>query len=219
MKIQLAFLVDCTEFMTEYIGSVLTVLDDVLARVHAENPGIEVQFAFVGYRDFLDPIPKVVDFADVQSVKTALYAVKAAGGGDICEDVHSGILRVARLSWDRNAHVRSIFHIADAPSHGSAFHVENLSDDYLDSPDEITEIITEDIAMRNIHYTFGRINWTTDVMSDAFRDIYMTCTRMGSRAFFSELPVASDESMRRALYETIAIPISEYRSLRASRGG
>ena len=47
--------------------------------------------------------------------------VRASGGGDGPEDVHGGFEAAGGLEWDLDAAKRVLFHIADAPAHGSRF--------------------------------------------------------------------------------------------------
>jgi len=51
------------------------------------------------------------------------HAWKCAGGGDVCEDVFSGLQKVGQLSWNTQpGAARALYHVADAPCHGARFH-------------------------------------------------------------------------------------------------
>jgi hypothetical protein len=209
MKLQLAFLVDCTLSMKTYIDNLVACLETVIDKAIDENPEWTVECALIGYRDFFDPIGPTIDFKkNIRAVRDALSTIEALGGRDTCEDVHSGLIRTAHLSWDRFAASKVIFHIADGPAHGIKYHAPDVEDDYPNISNDLCDIMTEDLAMRDIHYTLGRINYTTDIMSDLFRDAYVKCVQFGSLARFSELPVTTSSEMETALYKTISLRMS-----------
>ncbi|CAG8797755.1 8074_t:CDS:2 [Cetraspora pellucida] len=73
------------------------------------------------------------------------------------------------MTWS-NA-TRIIIHIGDAPPHGRRF--TNLFDDYPDGdPNGLTaESVLKKMQLKKILYYFGKINNSTDVMINVFREI------------------------------------------------
>lgn len=60
---------------------------------------------------------------------TCLHCLLAAGGADEPEDVFGGLEQLSKLEWRTTpAGCRQIYHIADAPCHGTQYH--DLLDDY-----------------------------------------------------------------------------------------
>jgi hypothetical protein len=83
---------------------------------------VKLRVAFVAYRDYEDDsVTEKCEFTDQLSTFTqALSKVDAIGGGDVAEDVFSGLQSIASLNW--TSQNRLLFHIADAPCHGCRFH-------------------------------------------------------------------------------------------------
>jgi hypothetical protein len=100
--IELAFLVDATHSMTNFLQAVadqcIAIADDT-SRTHGR--GCELRVAFVAYRD-LNCIVNVesLDFTtSLGAFKTFVRGVGVEGGSDICEDVFGGLERLGQLSW------------------------------------------------------------------------------------------------------------------------
>jgi hypothetical protein len=128
-----------------------------------------------------------------------LADTEAFGGRDLCEDVHSGLIRTAHLAWDRGADVRSVLHLADAPAHGRRYHALNIDDDYPNVSDDLDEIMFEDFAMRDIHYTFGGLSTTTFIMSDVFRDVYRKAADLGANVDYRDMDALGRRGMETAV--------------------
>jgi hypothetical protein len=60
-------------------------------------------------------------------VRQRILGVSAQGGADTCEDVAGGLAQLAAIPW--RGDVRVVFHVADAPPHGMAYHAPHVSDD------------------------------------------------------------------------------------------
>jgi len=128
--------------------------------------------AFVGYRDYGDrnryieyPFQTPIEFVKL------LNTIRFEGGLDTAEDVAGGLVCVDTLKWD-DAEFKEIIHIADAPAHGNKFH--ELKDDRFPKGDPkgidplgYIHVFSE----LGIHYTFIRINESTDTMIDQFQSV------------------------------------------------
>ena len=84
----------------------------------------KMRLAVVAYRDFCDTIRiEKHEFNEkIEDFDKFLGNLKATGGGDGPEDVFGGIDAALNLSWDPQCGTKVIFHIADAPCHGTDFH-------------------------------------------------------------------------------------------------
>lgn len=129
----LAFLFDTTSSMQPHIDLIKHKVMSIAEGIGAEYPECKLRVAFAQYRDYDDTEDCAsCDFTrsfqgSGSTFVTALSRVRAIGGGDIPEDVFTGLERLASLSWE--ASNRVVIHIADAPCHGTQFHDLNLADD------------------------------------------------------------------------------------------
>lgn len=122
------FLVDATGSMADEIERLKANMISVAAQI-GELPGTpDVRFALTTYRDRGEEyITRTVDFTgDVEAFTDELRAVVADGGGDEPEALNEGLAAALdETSWRREAAVRLLFLVADAPPHL----------DYADGPD------------------------------------------------------------------------------------
>lgn len=164
-RVDAVFLLDCTGSMGSHIRAAKEGIFKIQSNLKREFPEAKLRSSFVGYRDYGDGNPEVLDFtADVSEFSTLLGSVVARGGGDFCEDVFGGFERLLQLNW--RSKNRLLYHIADAPCHGRSYHESKYSDDYPNNDTAKTEGTRfmkafSDLGMK---YTFCRINNTTDTM-------------------------------------------------------
>jgi hypothetical protein len=159
---KVCFLVDCSSSMRPWGDDVKTQMLNMI------EPYMLI--AFVGYRDYGDrnryieyPFQTPIEFVKL------LNTIRFEGGNDIPEDVAGGLVYVDTLNWD-DAEFKEIVHIADAPAHGTKFH--ELADDRFPKGDPRRINPLEYIhafSEMGIHYTFIRINESTDTMIDQFQ--------------------------------------------------
>ena len=168
---QIAFLMDCTSSMQPYINEA----KDTILRLHNKILSMfgkaVVSFAFVGYRDYNDKPPVIVDFTSAEIFKTNIQTVKASGGADTCENVYDGLDKLSKLGWNKYIPTKLIFWITDAPSHGVFFHgKKSASTTYdsqpnFDSEGKHTKKLLQYICLHcNIDIFFLKINNDTDTM-------------------------------------------------------
>jgi hypothetical protein len=120
--IDVAFTVDATGSMGDEMNYLKTELNDVVARVKEDNPGVSVRIGLVFYRDQGDAYV-VRSFPFTDDINEALKNINdqyAAGGGDYPEAVHSGLATaIDGLDWSVEARSKLNFLILDAPPHYS----------------------------------------------------------------------------------------------------
>lgn len=168
--IKIAFVLDCTASMGYWIRTAKTKITEIVGNVLADHPDADIQIALVAYRDYDDEERMVIrDFTTPDVIREVLGTLNAVGGDDEAEDVAHAIQQCTALSWD-SADVRLVFHIADAPAHGLAFHSPSVSDRF---PDGDPEGLDPRVSMRAMStsgfvYTFVKITSATDTMLDAF---------------------------------------------------
>ncbi len=131
VRVKLAFLVDCTASMGPWIEAVKDRIEEIVETTQREHSEADLQFrvGFVGYRDYGDETPReIIPFTTVEEFLAKVRRVEAIGGDDIAEDVAGGLLSTQKaLDW-RDADVRTLIHIADAPPHGVKYHAPHISD-------------------------------------------------------------------------------------------
>ncbi|KAL4442370.1 hypothetical protein ABPG74_005711 [Tetrahymena malaccensis] len=146
----LMFIVDCTQSMDQWISFVKDKIQDIVRSVHLAFPSFTFRYSFIGYRDFGDK--KVENFSfsnDLQQFQNHVSKIKASGGGDIPEDMISGLKDGLDQKFESN--VKTAFMIFDAPSHGKKYHDENIKDDH--EPKETIEQYIKQYAQKDIYMT------------------------------------------------------------------
>ena len=174
MRIDLAFLMDCTGSMERWIqaakNQITKIVDDTIAQ-HGHD--IHIRVGFVGYRDYGDSERFVIrDFHEPTFVLQEIQDVHAEGGDDAAEDIAGGLQHLKDLNW--NADIKLIVHIADAPPHGLSFHSPRISDRFPQGdPTGINPMhLLFYFSTQGYDYTFVRINASTDTMIDQFHNCY-----------------------------------------------
>jgi hypothetical protein len=123
-----------------------------------------------------------------------------------------GALSVAAdLDWQ--AATRMIFHIADAPCHGTQFHCFGERGDSHPGGDPNglrPETLLPALQQKGVMYKFGRINNSTDKMVNEFNRI------MGGSGFVETIEIKDAASMMRSV--TTSVTDTMYTSLSSSFG-
>jgi len=140
-SIEVAFMMDCTASMSEWIVAakvrVIEIANTVVDSLRKSNPGTSeeklsshVKMSFVAYRDWneigntYDPPGMVEVFplsSDIASLRSFIGNLSAGGGGDGPEDIAGGLRCLRRLHWSKNSS-KCVFIFADAPCHGLQYH-------------------------------------------------------------------------------------------------
>jgi hypothetical protein len=210
INVKVSFVMDCTASMGPWIDQAKTRMVELTDQVRKEHPTANILVSFVGYRDHGDAEPVIVyPFQSGERLMHTIRNVKAEGGDDIPEDVVLGLQCALYQDWS-DSDVKMLFHIADAPAHGTTFHAVGLSDRYprghpqgLDPRDFV-----EKMSFLDIHYTFVRINDSTDTMVEHFHNCY---TRGGSFRVVDLSTQQNDPTaLRNSLSETITQCITQH---------
>lgn len=175
-KAQIAFLVDCTGSMNNCILHMknITCLQNHIHHIISDSV---IEFAFVGYRDYGEEMPPVVDFTtSALNFQHLVQDIIAYGGSDICEDVYSGLKNVTyKLSWNTKVPTKIIFFLADAPTHGNFFSDGAVYDDNDPTHDfdgnRTSKILHDMYYNKNIKMIFMRLNGSTDQMILTFNKL------------------------------------------------
>lgn len=171
--LDLAFLVDATGSMQSIINMVKEQIKEMAAGVEQAYPDVKLRVAFVAYRDYEDDlVTERCEFTDQFSTFIqALSKVDAIGGGDVAEDVFSGLQSIASLNW--TSQNRLLFHIADAPCHGCRFH--NGVHDEFPQGDKFGRRIEDLLSSLRMDckitkYFFCHLNESTEKMVREFKN-------------------------------------------------
>lgn len=176
-NIAVCFMVDCTYSMQSYIDGVKTQIGRVVQRYHKLHPDSSLYFAFVGYRDFDQPVFSVKPFtSSLPEFISFVGTVSADGGGDQCEDVVGGLNEATNLDWEcaGKGSSRILVHIADAPAHGSEYN-GGCGDNWADTPtpnakSKDASPFLKALRAANVHYFFFRVNSCCDAMVEKFNE-------------------------------------------------
>ena len=177
VTLDLLFIMDITESMQDLLDETRDSIKYILDKIKRDSPGIDVRFAYEGYRDFADLKEGekyyTVDFeTDMDVFKKQLENIVAKGGGDDAEDVAGGLFAGYNMSWRSNA--RYAILIADAPGHGSKYHDKEVEDDYPkgDPNGLVLEDLMKKYVEKNINLCLTTITDYTDIMFKAMINSY-----------------------------------------------
>lgn len=174
INVKVCFVMDCTASMEPYIHQAKTRMVELVDNVRDQHPRAHILVSFVGYRDYGDEERMIViPFQTARDTMAQIQGVQATGGDDTAEDVANGLERALHQDWSE-CDVKVLFHIADAPAHGSTFHDMKVSDRYPSGdPDGLDpRDFVERMSFLNIHFTFVRIHDSTDTMIEEFYNCY-----------------------------------------------
>mmetsp|Transcript_26853 Transcript_26853/g.29279 ORF Transcript_26853/g.29279 Transcript_26853/m.29279 type:complete len:670 (-) Transcript_26853:21-2030(-) len=172
-SLDIVFLLDCTGSMSSYIEATKTNITEFVTNIKSLHPGVSLRLAFIGYRDHCDKEERlaVMRFTlNIEEFKTMVGSQVAKGGGDDAEDVLGGLHVVRALEWE--SETRILYHIGDAPCHGSEYHSASCSDDYPQG--DPNGLMPGDILLglkaNKVQYFFGKIKDKTDIMISKFNE-------------------------------------------------
>ena len=177
VTLDLLFIMDITESMQDLLDETRDSINYILDKIKRDSPGIDVRFAYEGYRDFADLKEGekyyTVDFeTDMDTFKKQLENIIAKGGGDDAEDVAGGLYAGYNMSWRSNA--RYAILIADAPGHGKKYHTKDVEDDYPkgDPNGLVLEDLMKKYVEKNINLCLTSITDYTELMFQAMIKSY-----------------------------------------------
>lgn len=171
-QVDLAFLIDCTGSMRPYIEGVKDQIVEMVTRIQATCPDLELRVAFVGYRDLMNSSEHftILQFtSELDEFYEFVADTKPIGNWDTCEDVAGGLEHAVQLEWKLPTKV--LVHVAESPCHGAEYYnIGTESDEYpagvgIDIPGVLAEL-----DYMEIQYSFLRINGSTDMMITKFNE-------------------------------------------------
>jgi Mg-chelatase subunit ChlD len=115
--LDIGFLVDATGSMGDEMTYLQSELKDIVRRVRAIEPDLDIRLSVVFYRDRGDEfITKSLPFTrSVDEAVSFISGTSAGGGGDFPEDMNAGLEAMMRQRWSRDAVPQMLFLLADAP--------------------------------------------------------------------------------------------------------
>jgi Mg-chelatase subunit ChlD len=115
--LDVGFLVDATGSMGDEMTFLQSELKDIVRRVRAVEPDLDVRISVVFYRDRDDDfVTKALPFTRrVDDAVSFIAGTSAGGGGDYPEDMNAGLEVMMRQGWSRDAVPQMLFLLADAP--------------------------------------------------------------------------------------------------------
>ncbi|EAS04311.1 von willebrand factor type A domain protein (macronuclear) [Tetrahymena thermophila SB210] len=129
--VDVVFCCDTTSSMSSYINKCKDTVNQIIKNIldKTQGEGISVKFGFVAYRDHPPQDNSYLtcsyDLTSEDEIKQFIQTLSAFGGGDYPEAVMDGLYVSAKhMSWRDSTHIpslRYIFHITDAPPHGSEY--------------------------------------------------------------------------------------------------
>jgi len=174
--VDICFLLDCTITMEPWRKEVQEDINSIVEEVSKEYSDCTVKLAFVGYTDY-ECKQKLYTFdftTNIESFKKYVSSIVCEKSLDYAEDVVSGLEAVIDLKW--SAQEKIMFHICDAPCHGSKYH--NFSTWFSSSdrfpqedPTDRLKAVFAKFEQLRLKYCFIKINSSTDIMINKFRDM------------------------------------------------
>lgn len=119
-KVEIAFVVDATGSMGDEIEYLKEELGDILAKIPAKDPSVDLHTAAVFYRDKGDDyITRLQAFSKgIGSTVEFIKKQAAGGGGDYPEALKEALEdATGKLEWSADARTKIIFLLMDAPPH------------------------------------------------------------------------------------------------------
>eukprot|EP00484_Ammonia_sp_Unknown_P030045 CAMPEP_0197025488 /NCGR_PEP_ID=MMETSP1384-20130603/5811_1 /TAXON_ID=29189 /ORGANISM="Ammonia sp." /LENGTH=1044 /DNA_ID=CAMNT_0042454023 /DNA_START=14 /DNA_END=3148 /DNA_ORIENTATION=- len=127
-NVDLCILSDVTDSMTPWTKQVRRGIRQIVNELKGTFGIGKLRLSFIGYRDWDDDgnndgyprIEKLQFTTDITRFEQFVKECKSVAGGDAAEDVLGGIQETLKLSW--KAPIRVVYHICDAPAHGTMYH-------------------------------------------------------------------------------------------------
>ena len=189
--LDLCLILDATVSMKKYIEQCQETLLKIFDQAQKISGGV-VRVAFIAYRDHglrnqFEPLDFKSEGEELEELRAFIAGVKAStillpgSAVDPPEDVAGAFEQVKNFTWKSNT--RLIFHVADAPCHGTQYHDSRWSDNFpRGDPKFDPEESIKFFAKNRIDYYFLRLDDYTDIMCDKFQRAYRDA--VGTRGNF-----------------------------------
>jgi hypothetical protein len=211
-QVDVSFIVDCTYSMDEWIKYLKNDIDPIIQTIHNKFPSFTVKISFVGYRDY-DETPQYEVLKFTQNTKVFskfLDSISAVGGGDVAEDIFTGLDQCSKLDWSGDLRIAML--IADAPCHGREFHdMGHGADSYYLKPHKYgftTEKLFNELKMKQVlKFYMLRIFPSTQKMERKFKKIFDDPS-VGSELIVQKL--STPDKMNTIIIESISESIDAF---------
>jgi hypothetical protein len=167
--IDICFCCDTTGSM----GGYLSASKDAIKAICDSVTSCNVLFGFVAYRDHppedTSYVTQTFDLTNYSGIMSFVNSLSAGGGGDFPEAVMDGLFdSINKMSWRENSN-RYIFHILDAPPHGTKYY-SGATRWPSGCPCGITiEMIGRKLKDNKIKYKLLKIGSDLNIMESIFR--------------------------------------------------
>jgi hypothetical protein len=201
--------------MSGHIAAMKNYITLVARSVNEFYPDVPLRLAFVGYRDHCDGDDRLAVFRfspDISAFQSFVGSQGAKGGGDGPEDVFGALSVASSFEWQ--AATRLIYHIADAPCHGTKYHSSNMGDGNPNGdPHGLqAEDLIRDLILKKIQYNFGEMNSSTTQMIRIFNEI---AAKNNSPNYITTFNAANSATMMTSV--ATSVTASMYTSISSSK--
>jgi hypothetical protein len=179
--VHVCFMTDINHTMKNHIGALKDQFETILDDVQNQYPTSVIEVAFVGYSAVLD-IPS--DYFEPFTTNRKLLQRKMKNGNVSfgfsreCRMVVEGYTMVSNLNW-RFAN-RIMFHMGNAPAHGSRYHDDAVDDRFkYGHPYWTLEEQVEKVAAMEIDVVILKISKTTTIMEKIMQESYQKIREHG----------------------------------------
>lgn len=170
--IEIGLVLDITGSMQNWIDrakeTIIEIIDKVVKDSEEEGKVVP-KISFIGYRDHFDADRFLVKpfTTNVDDIKEFISHAEADGGYDNPEDVVGGLKLCLMQDWSQMAG-KKVFFIADAPCHGTKYHVSREGDEYPEgSPDGLVlEDLMQEFAEKDIDFNIVKLDNCMNKMVD-----------------------------------------------------
>ena len=213
--LDLLIIIDITGSMEQYMNEVREKLKENIDNIQKKCPGLEINFGFIGYKDFFD-LNKGCSYVDIDLtleynlIKKKLDNVKVGGGGDTAEDVAGAIEMALKKSWKSNAKYAVL--VSDAPCHGKKYH-NNEVDDFPngDPKNRDIEKMIAKLANNNVSLCCMRLTEKNDIMYGIFKKIYEKTKNYKKKFTFDIVGLNSAHDLSKKIVESCSKIYKNYR--------
>jgi len=179
--LDLCFVFDATYSMDNAFKAVHAELRNIIAELQKDMMGLRFQLAVVAYRDVdcdahVGRITKVEFTGSISTIEKALADMPVKGGGDLAEDVVSGLAAANSLEWKMVNRILVL--CGDAPHHGTDYHDYDMSigASYDDYPSGVfpgsqpSAPILKELHQKKVQIIFLKLKDSTDKMIRKFNE-------------------------------------------------
>lgn len=179
--VQICFLVDMHDSMEPFVGAIKDQIESLVNAVQTTYPLAALKIAFIGYGGYHD-IPFITkhEFTDkIKYLQKVLHRTTVNESlTSSCRDVQEGYAHALFLQW--TARFRILFHMANAPAFGTAYHEKDVYDLYpIGHSRFVLEKQMKDAARHGIDIVLFKLNNNMNKMIDIMEENYYSIKNYG----------------------------------------